>query len=302
MKAYDAMVHWVREREAIRVDKEKGFPRPWTADLILRKWRFCNVRREDDVVTKWIADNIRRPYVDHPLLWLMLCLARQINLPSTLQALMCMYPGAWPGDDNFTPQHLADALEDRASMGLKNYTGVYVISAPAEKGRKKTDYTAFDVIGSLYSDRKYLSDFVTGDMRSMQRFHGLLMKYPGWGPFLAYQAIVDMRFTHIFENAIDVKTWIAAGPGTLRGLNRIHGRPFHQDEASLKAPSIQLRCKGECLVLWPKLMKDTGVTMDLSDVPNVCCETDKYLRVMNGEGFPRNEYKQAPKATDQDLF
>lgn len=42
--------------------------------------------------------------------------------------------------------------------------------------------------------------------------------------------------------------------------------------------------------LWSKLMNDSGVEMDFSDVPNVLCETDKYLRVKNGEGTPRARY------------
>jgi hypothetical protein len=35
---------------------------------------------------------------------------------------------------------------------------------------------------------------------------------------------------------------------------------------------------------------ETGVDMDFSDVPNILCETDKYLRVKNGEGKPRALY------------
>jgi hypothetical protein len=34
----------------------------------------------------------------------------------------------------------------------------------------------------------------------------------------------------------------------------------------------------------------TRVEMDFSDVPNILCETDKYLRVKNGEGKPRALY------------
>ena len=35
---------------------------------------------------------------------------------------------------------------------------------------------------------------------------------------------------------------------------------------------------------------ETGVALDFSDVPNVLCETDKFLRVLNGEGKPRALY------------
>lgn len=308
---YEPAIYWCREREAARKRVEEyklalklglGGTLEGTLrisdDPIIRDWRFCNVRREDDRVTIWIKKNIREAYADHPLLWLMLCMGRQINLPTTLYALACMYPGAWPGDDEFTPENLRDALTDRAALGLKNYTGVYVISAPPGGGPKPT-YTAMQVIGCLWNDRNHLAQFVTGEMRSMKRFHSMLMGYPGWGPFLAYQAIVDMRFTDIFKDAIDATSWCAAGPGTIRGLNRVYGRPVDQDLTRMKKPAVQLRAMNELRIMWPILVKESGVEMDLSDVPNVMCETDKYLRVKNGEGFPRNRYR--PNLNDRTM-
>jgi hypothetical protein len=35
---------------------------------------------------------------------------------------------------------------------------------------------------------------------------------------------------------------------------------------------------------------ETSVQMDFSDVPNALCETDKYLRVLHGQGKPRALY------------
>ena len=51
------------------------------------------------------------------------------------------------------------------------------------------------------------------------------MKTDGLGTFLAYQALVDATYTPLLGDAPDVNTWCAAGPGTLAGLNRLHGRP-----------------------------------------------------------------------------
>jgi hypothetical protein len=81
----DVLLHWVSEREIIRVRKEvhKDPPALWTHDPILRDWRFCNVRREDDRVTVWIRKNIRERFAGHEHLWFMLCAARMINWPRT---------------------------------------------------------------------------------------------------------------------------------------------------------------------------------------------------------------------------
>ncbi len=117
----------------------------------------------------------------------------------------------------------------------------------------------------------------------MRGFHEKLMKYDGWGPFLAYQAVVDMRFTPILEGAQDKATWAAAGPGTIRGLNRIHGRAVGYSLPQGFALS-------EMKAIHERSWAATGVGMDFTDVPNILCETDKYLRVKKGEGKPRAGY------------
>lgn len=44
------------------------------------------------------------------------------------------------------------------------------------------------------------------------------------------------------------------------------------------------------LTIYEVAHAETGVAMDFSDVPNALCETDKYLRVLHGQGRPRARY------------
>ena len=62
----------------------------------------------------------------------------------------------------------------------------------------------------------------------------------------------------------------------MRGLNRLQGRPV---DATLS----QDRALSEMRAIYKIVRSETGVAMDFSDVPNILCETDKYLRVKNGE-------------------
>ena len=52
----------MRERENIRLRREQGLSRPWTSDPFLQHYRFCNIRREDDRTTRWIAEHWRTPH------------------------------------------------------------------------------------------------------------------------------------------------------------------------------------------------------------------------------------------------
>lgn len=271
--------YWVKEREQIRIRKESGAPQPWTDDPILRTYRFCNVRREDDRGTVWIRENIREPFADHPNLWFMLCIARQINWPATLEELISKE--AWPSNPAFKPAMISKVLMDRKARGEKVYTGAYMISAPSIKGANKQEFIAENVLGNVWNYKQHWTP--KQFYQELQGAHAWLMQFKGWGPFMAYQTVVDMRFTKILRDAPDRLTWAAAGPGTIRGLNRLHGRP-------LKQALSQKQALAEMAIIYSSIQQITGVEMDFSDVPNALCETDKYLRVKQGEGKPRALY------------
>lgn len=266
-------------------------------DPIFQEYRFCNVFRELDRVTTWIRYHIRRRYAGHPNLWLMLAIARTINWPLTLQFLIeSQY--AWPDHDAWTPADLTRALDYYAGEGHKIYTGAYMIRAESNPKAdwyswSKQRYIAEIVIGRLWEDRQNWMTYLTTDdpsnqLLSLRDVWELFQqpRYIGWGPFMAYQVVVDMRWTRYLRNAPDIQTWAALGPGSRRGLNRLYGRPvdfplsqeqgleemlqLHRDQHLHRAPWVP--------------------PIDLSDIQNSLCETDKYLRVKLGEGKPRAKY------------
>lgn len=284
--AAEALRIWVREREAVRIRKDRGDAPPWTDDPIIGKYRFCNVRREDDSVTVWIRRHIRERFAEHPHLWFMLAIGRWINWPDTLHELIgSIDPGnAWPADAQFDMAHFADVLNRRQARSEKVFTGAYTINAPSTKGASKIDYVASTVLGALWKDRGRITALLNGSTgASLRNAHAMLSRYQGWGAFMSYQVVVDMRFTRYLRDAEDVATWAAAGPGTIRGLNRIANR-------RVDAPLEQWKALTEMRALYQTIREETGVEMDFSDVPNILCETDKYCRVMNGEGAPRALY------------
>lgn len=313
------VARWINEREAIRMRKavledyaetgefqlsEAGRevwvdddPDVWqlsclTNDPILNSYRFCNVRREDDRVTRWIRENILVPYADHEFLPIMICIARTINWPPTLQRLI-ESPDGWPADSRFSPERMSEVLMDWQAQGQKVYTGAYMIRAESDKRKEwyswpKQRYISEIVIGALWKNRY---DWQHLDPDGTQQSAGVweyLQMFTGWGPFMAYQAVVDMQHTYLLRDAEDNQTWAAAGPGTKRGLNRWRGVPA-------KAPLNQAQALENLLELRTQLNKPGTIwpwlqPIDLSDVCNVCCEFDKMERVRLGEGKPRSKY------------
>ena len=272
-------LHWISERESIRVKKERGDAPPWTTDPILASYRFCNVRREDDKVTRWIHNNIRVPYADHPNLWLMLCAARWINHPATLAELIAF--GAWPEFEIFRPEAMTAVLEARKARREQVYTGAYILRS--EFGMSKAKCISEITIGNLWRNRAVLGPAMKG---TLQGAHETLMEWPFWGPFMSFQSVADMAWCpKLLANAPDRHTWAAAGPGTLRGLNRLHERP-------IKYALSQAQALEELRELSGLLKGRTTVKLDpLIDTCNLCCEVDKMLRLRNGEGSVRAKYR-----------
>src|SRR6185437_15144212 len=84
---------FLKERHQIWIKKERGDPRPWTSDPILRHYRFTTNYRETDKTTIWIAKHWREPHKHEPFTWFALAVARYINWPPTLEAIG--YPVPW---------------------------------------------------------------------------------------------------------------------------------------------------------------------------------------------------------------
>jgi hypothetical protein len=299
---------WVSERHAIWHRKrylEDSKPLPegvdflgghkLTLDPILSDYRFCNVFRELDRVSIWIRKNIREPYADHPNLWIMLAIARTINWPPALAWVIQngrsgLYRGAWP-EEEFIPSQLYAAMEAYKLLGNKLYTGAYMIRAESNTEApwfswSKQRYVAEIVIGRLWEDRDQFEALLARGFIEKVWEQFQKPKYIGWGPFMAYQVCVDLRWTRYLRDASDINTWSALGPGSRRGLNRLNGR-------ALDFPLSQRDGLTEMRIIHAEQdrMRPSYVPrIDLSDIQNCLCETDKYLRVATGEGRPRAKY------------
>lgn len=277
-----ALLHWIEEREAIRVRKESGAPWPWTDDPILRDGSFCNVRRADDKATRWITKHWRDPYADDVDLWFALCVARFVNLPDTLDELG--YPVPW------NPGHFLAVMADRKRRGKTVYGPAYTIFA----GKGYTDKPTFQaerLFGPLWEARAYLRP-KPGD--TLARYFARLSDYPGMGGgFMPAQIIADLKYVEPLRSAPDWMTFAVSGPGSKRGLNRVLGRPAD-------TPWAETEWRTEFDRLWaavtPDLQRMGLADLHAQDRQNCLCEADKYLRVKSSEGRMKRHYKQQKAA------
>src|SRR5580765_2305755 len=134
------LCYWIQERELIRVNRLQGKPKPWTDDPILQSYRFCNVHREDDKVTKWIRGNWGM-WGDHPNYTLGMALARFINWPPTLEAVG--FPVRWD------PKVVEAIIKLREDRGDKVWTSAYIVSTNG-MAMLKTRYIVNHVLDPIF--------------------------------------------------------------------------------------------------------------------------------------------------------
>ena len=267
------LIYYVNERESIRRKKEAGEPRPWTRDTILQEYRFCNVFREDDVVTKWIADWVR-PYHYHPMLPFAIGMARMVNLPSTLQDLC--FPTTWD------PTQFIEIFASRKLLGKKSWTNAYMITGGYSKGGEPKEVIIARVLTGLYKQLKKDPVMMGDELNTI----AAKVCTPGIGTFLQGQIVADLKNTPKWIDVPDWETWCAVGPGSTAGLNYLAGRP------PLKALSHEQFNK-EVNEIREIIYNATDNHYDLcaQNTQNVLCEFSKYIRTRYHGGKPKQVYK-----------
>jgi hypothetical protein len=276
----ELFVYWIKEREAIRVKKETGAPKPWTDDPIFQTYKFTNVRREDDTVSKWITENWIKPNDPHPNMWFAMIVARLFNWPPTLEEI-CFPHLTFPELKEKWRRNLK-GLRDIGKE--KIFTGAYLVSTNGVK-MDKIDYILDRVLTPIWIDGRAPKIQLLNENKpeSLESYWTHLRQFDGLGSFMAGQVVADLKFTSDLKNAPDWMTWAPLGPGSIRGLNRFHGRPvdksLRQDQGLLEIREAQRLIEDELEWLLPA-----------HNIQNCFCEFYKYTKIKFDGGRTRSLY------------
>lgn len=285
LTAMEAMlVTFIIERHRVYKARASGKPKPWTADPIIRNFRFCNVYRELDAVTVWIAKNWREPNAEHPDLWFTMLVARYINQPTTLA---CMeVPLSWDANDYF------HAIRSVTQAGGTVFNAAYIIppTAGSKVGGTTVGGPKHEALARFFSEFwKQRAEMRPRKGEDLADLAKRLCTMPGMGSFFAGQVIADLKYAQM-KDATDWWTFAVSGPGSRRGLNRVRERPVDKgwdeqewaDELGLLRTTVNKHLK---TVPMPKLHGQ--------DMQNCLCEFDKWMRAKTGEGKPKQKYDGA---------
>lgn len=271
-RALDRLLYFIRAREAAREQKELvGGPGPHSDDPILQTFRFCNINREDDAVTKWVKTHVRDAYDARGKRFLVpqLLAARIFNEPETLSRIL-------PVED--VRQTLA-VLQKVRGDGQKIMRGAYMMPVHGDNGKGK-DVAAY-----------YLAAVEQAQAVDWTQCHTLagvaerLVRLMGIGDFLANQVCTDLRYTSHWADAPDWHTFVLCGPGSRRGIDRFDAAGVPQDEKRLGIRQQRVYVE-RLLAIREQLLPPqvtpmvVGYFSDPNNLSNTFCEFDKFERAL----------------------
>lgn len=267
--------------------KESNLPKPWSEDWVFQETYFCNVRREDDRVTRWIRQNWSPDYLGWGDYEYAMVVARFLNWPVTLERISALKE---MHQEFPKPAAIELMMQATAAMGEKVWGNAYVVTThgiPMGKAAylcERVLPAAYDLLGAGRWRGAY-----AGSPPTLARRHEELMSLEGLGSFMAAQVIADLKNTtgHPLDGATDWLTWSAPGPGSLRGLAWY----FEAKVTALGYQSAMEIVARELPTKARDLLSDNvmgGVNMQ--DLQNCLCEYDKYMRVLSGTGRSKRSY------------
>jgi hypothetical protein len=274
--------YWMNERQLIFIRKERGDPAPWTEDWILQTYKFTNVFREQDRVTRELRKRINKSDSEGAVLWKTFAF-RLFNHPDT-------YDELWRAGliKNFNVTKVKTLLRRLQREKKQVFTGAYIVTNSGSS-RPKIELAA-EALNAVYKDlRTIVREIKVG--KKLQTATEIIRQYPMMGNFTSYEVVTDLRHYSLLNKAEDIYTWANPGPGARRGCNRIV-RTCRTDKPD--HPVYYLYEMRELLEMAPDNLGrhiTRHHTLEMRDIEHSLCEFDKYMRVFNKEGRPRSKYR-----------
>lgn len=257
-------VYFVHAREEARLNKELGFW-PHSEDPILQEFKFCNINREHDRVTRWIDENIRQVDCSHIQMVQSLAVARVFNEPHILEHIIPLR--------GIERLHFRVLKLQEEKVVRKVFRGAYMmpVHGAAGKGKSAIEYWCNNIAKLKKCEQQSTLHDVARLIKTM----------PAFGAFLTNQVVADLRYTRFYpkDTTTDWETYAEAGPGTTRGVRR-----FFQLEPFGDTPSKALKVTNLTMQKIRALLEpdcDPEINeyfLDLNNLCNAFCEFDKFCR------------------------
>jgi len=285
----DTFWYFVQERQRILERRVEGRPAPWTKDPILQDNRFCNTFRAADRECQYLIRSIQ--YSEE---------AEQSSLEDiifrTVAFRLFSKHETWeriteclihqPTVHDLASGEFLHALEWADARLGTLYTSSFMLCGVKSYGPVNRKYETHERLLRHMFVNDELGKRIQ-DLPSMQDTAALLAEYPLIGRFMSYQIATDINYSTATD--FDEDEYVLAGPGAVRGIEKMYGgrprgRTYEDVIRDLRYTQLS-NTDSSFLGLY-------GRPLQLIDIQNCLCETDKYLRASMPELSPGKRIKR----------
>ena len=261
------------ERQAVHFRRLSDPVGPWTTDPILATYRFTNAYRVSDRVSQFLIREVqyREDRAQEPReLFFRTLLFKVFNRIETWQLLEReLGPLSWACTKL---DAIMRVLDKRMARGERLYSAAYIMPAPAlGHARKHANHLALIKL--------MIDDHVPERIRqapSLRSVFEILLRYPGLGPFLAFQYTIDLNYSSLLDH--DEADFVVAGPGALDGIAKcfVHTGGRSPEEVIHWVCDSQEHAFADAGLTFQTLF---GRRLQPIDCQNLFCEVSKYARI-----------------------
>lgn len=285
-------LYFIKERMNIFWRKYNGGSEPYSDDEILQKYKFTNAYRVLDRSSQYMVKNVIYngvKYSREDMFWRIL-IYKHFNLPQTWEYLVSEL-----GDITLSTK-TSDIIDSTMNLnGLQAiYSPAYTQACPMmrkdyfleefslQKTSKKNEIylTIFD---KEFKERNKMGNCL--ESKSFEDLVNRLKNVLSFGDFISYQIAQDLNYSNIVD--FDMNSFNSAGGGTINGIKRtfdLSGKVEFGDIVvwvfeNMKRLQEEYSNKFDIDLEYKPL---PNYKLQVPDLSNCFCETDKYLR---GKGF-----------------
>lgn len=271
---YDLYWKFAAERQHVFETRVAGFSKPWTQDLIIQKYKFCNVYRAADRVSQYlIRDVAYRDDGSSPADCLFQIIAfRNFSNIGTWETLIEIL-GRSPQIIDLESGAFESALTETKRRNGRLYTGAFILCATDAYGRKIKHLNHVELFRDMFLSSRLAERIL--EAGSLEAVYDLLHTFPLMGDFMSYQMAIDLNYSEYVN--FSENDFTKPGPGSLRGIKKMFSDlgsltpqeaiMWMVDNQVSEFARLELEFKG----LW-------GRPLQAIDAQNLFCETDKYCR------------------------
>ena len=210
---YDEYWKFAYERQNIFFKKIRGSVGELTEDSILKLYKFTNTYRASDRVSQYLIKHIiYNDNNDNKNIVFKILLFKLFNKIETWTAFENILSKV--NIESFCLESYKKILYQLYAEKKSIYSNAYIMTS----GRSIFGYER-KFMNHLMLIKTMLDDNISNKIEqcnSLKELYNLLLSYPMFGPFLAYQFAIDINYSPIVN--FDENEFIVAGPGARSGI------------------------------------------------------------------------------------